>query len=366
MVLAHSNNLASGSSYDHNATCSHQTRLGDTAKHLGWDRTPIRRKHLRRKKPRPKHLASIRGALHRLSIAVCVLYYYTSPNRATPLIICMEALMLAHLFQGTVTFLHRARQKKFSWPVKESTPPIQQQGSFLEVLQRLWNKLMHTYVGNPVTLQLDSLIPPNHQPEQVGRYDNERSEAPSDFFHSQLKLSRNFLIQCRPPPRGQPLISTAPNPRLHRTGRRRTLFTTEGTKRHFSQNNSPHKFKNSHKPAKQPAPPHRGAPGTTSVVNEESKPFDPPLSSLLGWGSRFRNLRRRYYRMWKRTARENILSVGLGNLSVKGGQPLKAVQRYARQGKNITLPDSLGILFLSKQSSVPERTQIGNLRLHRP
>ena len=335
MVLAHSNNLASGSSYDHNATCSHQTRLGDTAKHLGWDRTPIRRKHFRRKKPRPKHLASIRGALHRLSIAVCALYYYTSPNRATPLIICMEALMLAHLFQGTVTFLHRARQKKFSWPVKESTPPIQQQGSFLEVLQRLWNKLMHTYVGNPVTLQLDSLIPPNHQPEQVGRYDNERAEAPSDFFHSQLKLSRNFLIQCRPPPRGQPLISTAPNPRLHRTGRRRTLFTAEGTKRHFSQNNSPHKFKNSRKPAKQPAPPHRGAPGTTSVVNEESKPFDPPLSSLLGWGSRFRNLRRRYYRMWKRTARENILSVGLGNLSVKGGQPLKAVQRYAHQGKNI-------------------------------
>ena len=191
---------------------------------------------------------------------------------------------------------------------------------------------MRSYVGSPVTLQLDSLIPINPQQDQVVRHSNQSAEESLDFFHSQLKLSRNFLMQCRPPPRGQPLIR---NPRLHRTGVRRTLFTTDGTKRHFSQNNSSHKFKNSHKPAKLPAPPHRGAPGTTSVVNEESKPFDPPLSSLLGWGSRFRNLRRRYYRMWKRTARENILSVGLGNLSVKGGQPLKAVHRYAHQGKNI-------------------------------
>ena len=333
MVLAHSNNLASGSSNDHNATSSHQIRLGDTAKHLGWVRTPVRRKNFRRRKARNSGTSSIRGALHRLFVVASVIYYYTSPNRSTPIIICMEALMFTHVLQTAAALLHRARQKRIRWPAAESTPPIKQT-SFLDVLQKIWNKLMHSYIGNPVTLQLNSLIPHNPPQDQIGQ-SNPKPDEPLDFFHSQLKLSRNFLMQCRPPPRGQPIISTAHNPRLHRTGRRRTFFTEDGSKLHFSHNNSPHKFKNSNKPAKQPAPPHRGAPGTTSVVNEESKPFDPPLSSLLGWGSRFRTLRRRYYRLWKRTARENILSVGLGNLSVKGGQPLNAVQRYAHQGKNI-------------------------------
>ena len=96
-----------------------------------------------------------------------------------------------------------------------------------------------------------------------------------DFFHSQLRLPRNFLLQYRTPPRGPPVISTAPNLRVHRTGRRRTHFTHEGSKRYYSFNDSPHKFKNSKQPANKPAPPHQGTWGTTVVVNEESKPPNP-------------------------------------------------------------------------------------------
>ena len=125
--------------------------------------------------------------------------------------------------------------------------------------------------------------------------------------------------------------------RLRRTGRRKTFLNPQGIKIFYSKRssiNNNSRFQNS-TIADKPTPPHRGTPGTTQVVNEECKPFDPPIESLLGWGSRFRRMRRQYYRRWKKTAGDNILSVGLGNLPVKGGQPLRAVHRYAHQGKNI-------------------------------
>ena len=180
---------------------------------------------------------------------------------------------------------------------------------------------MHSYTRNPVFLVLDQLIleDPSTEVQPI-------VSDPLNFLGPKVKFSRRFLLQQRPslsPPtfsqiqsqdttshsssqhsptiQIQPIFKLSPAPRLHRSGRRRTLFTPQGRKIFFSK--SKPKLKNSHS-ANKPAPPHGGSPGTTQVVNGECQPQDPSIHSLLGWGSRSRRLRRRYYRVWKKTSRK--------------------------------------------------------------
>ena len=199
---------------------------------------------------------------------------------------------------------------------------------------------MHSYNGNPgcpTLLELEPLLFPEST-SSIDEVGQTHQAFDVQQFHSSTKLSKHLLLSCRNPSPQNPMgIQMVQSQRLHRTGRRKTFINPQGTKIFYSKR-SPRKtnsrFQNS-LTAEKPTPPHRGTPGTTQVVDEECKPLDPPIESLLGWGSRFRRLRRMYYRRWKKTARDNILSVGLGNLPVKGGQPLRAVQSYAHQGKSI-------------------------------
>ena len=202
-----------------------------------------------------------------------------------------------HLLKSTRASLHSACEKFGELSVAALvTPPKFSNQNFLKILQRMWNKLMHAYIGNPVILKLEELLyKAPAQPVSNDSYSQSMevihppfytasNPAGEDFFHSQLKLSRIFLMQHRSPSKGPPIICTTPAPRLQRTGRRHTRFTPQGEKQFYSQVNSRIKSKNSRPNANKPAPPQRGAPGTTQVVNEESKPFDPPHSFPLRLG----------------------------------------------------------------------------------
>ena len=157
--MAHRLNLASESCDDRTATQgSHQIRAGDTAKSLGWDRSPVRRKDHRRKKSKVPRSCSIRGTCKIGMVVVMTLFYYTTSNRATPLIVGLDALICMHTLQHAATSSTWEKVRSFTIPTLV-TPPVGDNHNYLEVLQKLWNKLMHSYVGNPAILSLDLLIP---------------------------------------------------------------------------------------------------------------------------------------------------------------------------------------------------------------
>ena len=316
----------------------------DIPQYIGWDRSPLRRRHFRRRKAKPPQKTQLGQSLTLLGIGILTCLYYTSPNRSSMLIIGMDALICTHclatLLQAGLHIAAASAKRAGGGFQIWTTPPVDRNiGAsyrYLEIVQNSLNQLMHALNGNVVTICLESLI--GHQHPEITAADLPETEA--DFLSHKLSLSRNFLLSCRVPPKpGVPLIhpipvlpQLAPRPRLHRSGRRRVFRTSQGSKIFFSTHKT--RIRNLPHTASKPTPPQRGLPGTTTVVNEECQPHDPPLHSLLGWGTQCRRLRRRLFRRWRGTVRESIPSVSLGNLPVKESQPLKAEAR-CRRTKNV-------------------------------
>ena len=216
-MIAQRTNLASGSSKDHTATpSSHQNILGDTAKSLGWSSSQMRRKHFRRRKSKSTKTSNIQGALHITGIVGCALHYHISPNRIASPVIVMDALICtpdsgyigsSGSLKGEIA---EPASQRLGYAASKSS-------SFLfHCPTKMWHKLMHAYVGNLVTLQLDILIPSKQQVPHLNPVSPilpVASQTSSgklsslnlhpdlsnklDFLHSQLKLSRNILLQYR-------------------------------------------------------------------------------------------------------------------------------------------------------------------------
>ena len=200
-------------------------------------------------------------------------------------------------------------------------------------LQAHLNSLIHALIGNTTTnpriISLGSSIPAN-----TTRKNESESQEPT-FPLNILKLSKEALLELRPSKNPEPLPLNLPvtHPIIlskSRTGRRKCGYTASGSKFYYtcrSKKSSPPRpnLQNSSPQAVKPPPPQRGTPGVASATVEESTPQSPPPSSLLGWGARARG--RRFYRQWRRLARENM-----GNASVRGGDPLTAVNQCRLKG----------------------------------
>ena len=303
------------------------------------DFSPVRRKDYRRRSKRI-HRPPIKGWFQILLVASLTTIYYTCPNRTLLPIIFMDALVIHTALRLSFTAsaqLRNAAVERLETVIQVTTPTrlihsLNPDPGFFIYLQRQHNRLMHSLNGNTVTSLnartpcLDELIPATPPLE----YPEQEHLQPNDEIFSKLKLSRDFLLQCRTSiVSSPPVINTLPRPRLHRKGRRVIVRIAKGEKRYFAKPKLRNSRSLNSKPqlVSKPPPPQRGTPGATTVANEESKPHDLPLHSLLGRGSRSRCQRRRLYRQWRKSAGETIRSLGVGNPRVREDHPLRAVQR---------------------------------------
>ena len=305
------------------------------AKEIGWDRSPVRRKRLRRMRRTPtnfrfKFKAPLHSrsflAKHVLFITLCTVLYFTTPVRDSPLIVAMDPLITYYTLQPLVEAFYKT-------------------GFYLSHILR--NKLQHILNGNhtsatpPQKITLDDLIPVPTQADSC--LDN--------LFDQHFKLSRNYLLQCSPslgtslhnPSSPLPTLTTRPK---GRSGRRVTRFvcsTHTRTQYHrrlhrqfkgqrlscrpqplFSQNSARTDL---------PTPPPGGTPGSASAESKECKPHTHPKQPLSsGRGARLRRLRRQLYRQWRQALKGNISPVAPDNALVKGKLSLKAVKRYRQTG----------------------------------
>ena len=332
--------VARNGTFGHNAGARSLQTPHLTHREANLDFSPVRRKDYRRKFKRI-HRPPIKGWFQVLIVASLTTVYYTCPNRTLLPIILMDALVIQtalRLSCAAFAQLRHAAVERMGTTLTVTTPtqlihPLNPNPGFLIYLQRQRNRLMHSLNGNTVptinarTLCLDELIP---APQFPLEYPEQELSQPKDEIFSKLKLSRDLLLQCRTPTASSPpFITTHPRPRLHRKGRRVIVRIAQGEKRYFAKP----KLRNSRslnsksQLVSKPPPPQRGTPGATTVANEESKPHDLPLLSLLGRGSRSRCQRRRLYRQWRKSAGETIRSLGVGNPKVMEDHPLRAVQR---------------------------------------
>ena len=266
------------------------------ASNINWSRAPLRRKDFKRRssKPRASKHPQLKQAITYIIVSALTLLYYTSPNRSSLLVIFMDSLICKQVLQSMIHAGRRCRQKLHqSGSSRPSTPPLYRPPFILASFQllgsslgyRIWmqvslNKMMHSYNGNPdcpTLIELEPLLFPESTSsiEVVGQGPQ---TVDVQQFHSSITLSKHFLLSCRSPsPQNHIGIQMVQSQRLHRTGRRKTFIDPQGTKIVYSkrsprQANS--RFQNS-LTAQKPTPPHRGTPGTTQVVDEECKPFDP-------------------------------------------------------------------------------------------
>ena len=142
-----------------------------TSEASSWDRSPIQRKHHKRKSFRSKsHQTNpLATPLKYLLKNCCIMCYYTSDNRTTVPIIMMDALVVATTCQATFGFLT----------------------SYLQSLQDNINKLQHIITGNPRLLLLDQLIPKQRQIISL--------ETVLQDSEDSVTYSRSLLLSHRPP-----------------------------------------------------------------------------------------------------------------------------------------------------------------------
>ena len=331
--------MARNGTFGHNAGTRSLRTPHLTHRDVRLDFSPVRRKDYRRRSKRI-HRPPIKGWFQILLVASLTTAYYTCPNRALLPIIFMDALVVQtalRLSFAASAQLRNAAVERLETAIQVTTPTrlipsLNLNPGFFIYLQRQRNRLMRSLNGNTVTslnartLCLDELIPATPPLE----YPDQEQLQPKDEIFSKLKLSRDFLLQCRTSIESSPpVINTLPRPRLHRKGRRVIVRIAKGEKRYFAKPKLRNSRSLNSKPqlVSKPPPPQRGTPGATMVANEESKPHDLPLLSLLGRGSRSRCQRRRLYRQWRKSAGETIRSLGVGNPRVREDHPLRAVQR---------------------------------------
>ena len=301
------------------------------ASFVHWDRKPLRRRDFKRRRRRSSTHTNKFTPLLYLFISAVSVFYYTSPNRSSPVIILLDSLQITYILTPTINRV-----------VPHLKAQFQESISGWEVtMQSTRNKLAHISHGNTtqttpptrITLNLNELVPPDPEPWD---------------FQIPPKLSRGFLLQCRntiettPPSTHSPLPMVAPVPQ-RRSGRRKVNFSTTVGKTYYTAkrnrrrrfSNSTHRIKGINIETDKPTPPQRGTPGTASAVNEECyAPTPTPTTPLIGRGTRGRRLRRRMYRQWRRLSRGNIRPEVPGNALARGGLPLKAVQRYKQEAGN--------------------------------
>ena len=298
-----------------------------TSEALHWDRSPIRRKHHKRrphKTHRPLFNPSFTLLKHFL-VASCTLHYYTSNNRSTFLIIMMDSLIVMHSSKVLMGFAL----------------------TYLQALQDSLNKLQHILTGNPRLLLLDQLIPEQRQTISLENLLPEQEEIST--------YTRDYLLSFRPPKETleAPLLLLANNRLLlsrKRKGRRIQIQTAtqdrifaktqnksnKRIRRQSSSLTTPHRHRNRrdkgihlihriNSEASKPAPTPRGAPGAAPAANEECSPQPLNHSSLSGRGARV--LRRRLYRQWRSACREFIRPLRLGKVMANKGKPRRAASQ---------------------------------------
>ena len=298
-----------------------------TSEALHWDRSPIRRRHHKRRpnKAYRSSTNSIFAPLKYLLVTSCALHYYTSDTRSTFLIIMMDSLIVTCTSKVLMGFAL----------------------TYLQSLQDRLNKLQHIITGNPRLLLLDQLIPDQRQTISLENLLQEHDET--------ITHSRDYLLSCRPPKETSeaPLLPLANNRLLlprRRKGRRVQILTASQDrifaktqnksknriKRQPSSLTTPHKTRNrrdkgiqvTHRinfEASKPAPPPRGAPGAAPAANEEFSPQPLKSSSLSGLCARV--LRRRLYRQWRSACRESIRPLRLGKVVANKGKPRRAASQ---------------------------------------
>ena len=150
------------------------------ASFVHWDRKPLRRKDFkRRRRCSSAHNNKFTPLLY-LFIAAVSVFYYTSPNRSSPVIILLDSLQITYILTPILNSI-----------VPHLKAQFQESISGWEVtMQSIRNKLAHIAHGNTtqttpptrITLHLNELVPPDPEPWD---------------FQIPPKLSRGFLLQCR-------------------------------------------------------------------------------------------------------------------------------------------------------------------------
>ena len=293
---------------------------------INWFRQPIRRKDYRRiSKKRsvsfPSHISSV------YLISLIVIFYYTYRFRSNIIIVLCDALILSHTlkltFYGTLCATKSLRDLAAS--VRNhlmhalngniptmATPPqmtynpqfYSSQGStssqshlhtFQEVLARARNTLMHAMNGNavhqttpPTIINLEQLL------ELPLPLDSNNAGLPV------FKLSRNFLLECRPPrtenPTPQyeglslPILAKRPS---FRKGLRGSKYFPDQHVKHWFHKKQFKTFKDT-RPIRHPknsiqtagpTPPPGGTPGVASATNKSVCPNPSPLFPPLQVGA---------------------------------------------------------------------------------
>ena len=189
------------------------------------------------------------------------MYYYTCHCRSNPMIILCDALILKSTFNACYSLL------------------ISSGTSFLEVVARCRNHMMHCLNGNtnqttpPVILSLDSLI------------SSEQSTQSQNNNLPIFKLSRNFLLEHRPPSKVHTpselcniLPTLRPRPSFRKGLGGSTYFSGTNVK-HWYHRKKFRPFKDL-RPIRHPStPPPGGTPGVASATNKECSPRSLPMSS---------------------------------------------------------------------------------------
>ena len=211
-----------------------QERLWTTAHSCHWDRTPLRRKHFCRRRRKPKKLTPL--PINIFGVGLLCLHYYTSTQRSSIIILYLDAILIHHIAkvvlklpamyrrQGT----NRSTPPLSTPPKPDSSPFALSSPTYLEVLQSMWNKLMHIWNGNVVTISLDQLVP--SEPEYAL---NNSFILPTDCLHTLFKdrvqLSRSLLLSMRPQPQPNPVgLKVVSVPRSNRKGTRKNFYECRG------------------------------------------------------------------------------------------------------------------------------------------
>ena len=297
-------------------------------KKLNWIRSPIRRNsHKRHPTKRLYHPPIAPAVLQLYSVTLLSAYYFVTPHRCCPVICLLEANLLHQLI--IAQYPHHS--------------------SFAEVLQAIRNKIQHAITGNTTLIYLDDLIP--HNPHtQISI---------ADHLEPQPIPKQAFLASRPPKPSTSPTSLPLLYPRKKlssRTGARKAIRTIQGDKVYKKprlllkstglrpsataarvgcsqgaipppRNSNTNSFRNSFRELNlRPTPPPRGAPGASAI--EECLPIHPSNPGTpLGLGTSRRRLRRRLFRVWRRSPGVRIRLGPLGKGLAKRRVPQNAAAR---------------------------------------
>ena len=290
-------------------------------KKLKWIRSPIRRNsHKRHPTKQSYHPSIVPTVMQLYFITLLSTYYFATPHRHCPIICLLEANLIHQLLISQ--YPHHS--------------------SFSEVLQAIRNKIEHAITGDTTTIYLEDLIP--HNPQNIISLANHLEPPP---------IPKQTFLALKPPkpstaPTSLPLLNPRKKP-SSRTGARKAIRTISGDKVYKkprlllkstglrpsatkardgysqgaippSRNSINNSFRNSFRePISKPTPPPRGAPGASAI---EECPGTP-----LGIGTSGRRLRRRLFRVWRRSPGVRIRLGPLGKGLVKRRVPQNAAAR---------------------------------------